>query len=42
MKYYHTYLLLLYLVSINVYAKLQYVLQSVYPIANFAIGKFYK
>lgn len=37
MKYYHTYFLpLLYLVSINVYAKPQYVFQSVDPIANFA------
>ena len=32
----NTYLLLLYLVSINVYAKPQYVFQSVDPIANFA------
>lgn len=37
MKYYHTYFLpLLYLVSINVYAKPQYVFQSEDPIANFA------
>lgn len=37
MKYYHTYFLpLLYLVSINVYAKPQYVFQSENPIANFA------
>lgn len=37
MKYYHTYFLpLLYLVSINVYAKPQYVFQSVDPISNFA------
>ncbi len=36
MKYYHTYLFLMYLVSINVYAKPQYVFQSVDPIANFA------
>lgn len=36
MKYYHTYLFLLYLVSINVYAKPQYVFQSENPIANFA------
>ena len=32
----NTYLLLLYLVSINVYAKPQYVFQSEDPIANFA------
>lgn len=32
----YTYLLLLYLVSINVYAEPQYVFQSEAPIANFA------
>ena len=43
MNYYHTYFLpLLYLVSVNVCVEPQYVFQSEDPIANFAIGKFYK